>query len=32
LEIANILKGWIEGGEFLLTEPQVMLPTAAGPG
>jgi len=27
LEIANILKGWIEKGEFLLTEPQVMLPT-----
>jgi L-aspartate semialdehyde sulfurtransferase len=29
LEIANILKGWIEKGEFLLTEPQVMLPTVA---
>jgi uncharacterized protein (DUF39 family) len=27
LEIANILKGWIEKGEFLLTEPQVMMPT-----
>jgi len=27
LEIANILKSWIEKGEFLLTEPQVMLPT-----
>jgi uncharacterized protein (DUF39 family) len=27
LEIANILKGWIESGEFLLTEPQVMIPT-----
>jgi L-aspartate semialdehyde sulfurtransferase len=27
LEIANILKDWIEKGEFLLTEPQVMLPT-----
>jgi uncharacterized protein (DUF39 family) len=27
LEIANILKGWIERGEFLLTEPQEMLPT-----
>lgn len=27
LEIANILKGWIEKGEFLFTEPQVMLPT-----
>jgi uncharacterized protein (DUF39 family) len=28
LEIADILKGWIEKGEFLLTEPQVMLPTS----
>jgi uncharacterized protein (DUF39 family) len=27
LEIANLLKEWIERGEFLLTEPQVMLPT-----
>jgi len=27
LEIANILKDWITKGEFLLTEPQVMLPT-----
>jgi uncharacterized protein (DUF39 family) len=27
LEIANILKGWIENGEFYLTEPQVMMPT-----
>lgn len=27
LEIANILKEWILKGEFLLTEPQVMLPT-----
>jgi uncharacterized protein (DUF39 family) len=27
LEIANILKDWIEKGEFLLTEPQVMIPT-----
>jgi len=27
LEIANILKGWIEKGEFLLTQPQEMLPT-----
>ena len=27
LEITNILKEWILKGEFLLTEPQVMLPT-----
>jgi len=27
VEIAGILKGWIQKGEFLLTEPQVMLPT-----
>jgi uncharacterized protein (DUF39 family) len=27
LEVANILKTWIEQGEFLLTEPQVMIPT-----
>ncbi len=27
LEIANILKGWIEKKEFLLTEPQEMLPS-----
>ena len=27
LEIANILKEWIEKGEFLLTEPQETLPT-----
>jgi uncharacterized protein (DUF39 family) len=27
LEIANILKDWIEKGEFYLTEPQAMLPT-----
>jgi uncharacterized protein (DUF39 family) len=27
LEIARILKGWVEKGEFLLTEPQEMLPT-----
>jgi uncharacterized protein (DUF39 family) len=27
LEIARILKGWIEKGEFLLTEPQEVLPT-----
>ena len=29
LEIANILKGWIENGEFLLSQPQDMIP---GPG
>ncbi len=28
LEIAHILKGWIEKGDFLLTEPQEMLPSA----
>jgi uncharacterized protein (DUF39 family) len=28
VEIAGILKGWIRKGDFLLTEPQVMLPTA----
>jgi len=28
VEIAGILKSWIQKGEFLLTEPQVMLPTA----
>ena len=27
LEIANTVKEWIQKGEFLLTEPQVMLPT-----
>ncbi|MFC1823109.1 homocysteine biosynthesis protein [Thermodesulfobacteriota bacterium] len=27
LEIANIMKGQIERGEYLLTEPQVMIPT-----
>ena len=27
VEIAGILKDWIEKGEFLLTEPQVMLPS-----
>ena len=27
LEVAGILKSWIEKGDFLLTEPQVMLPT-----
>lgn len=27
LEIANILKEWIKKGEFLLTQPQEMLPT-----
>ena len=31
LEIARILKGWIEKGEFLLTEPQEMLPTVPLP-
>jgi L-aspartate semialdehyde sulfurtransferase len=31
VEIATILKGWIERGEFLLTEPQVMLPTVDRP-
>ncbi len=31
LEIARILKGWIEKGEFLLTEAQQMLPTALTP-
>jgi uncharacterized protein (DUF39 family) len=29
LEIARILKGWIEKGDLLLTEPQEMLPTAS---
>jgi L-aspartate semialdehyde sulfurtransferase len=28
LEVARILKGWIEKGEILLTEPLVTLPTA----
>lgn len=28
VEIAGILKTWIQKGEFLLTEPQVMMPTA----
>lgn len=28
MEIANILKSWIEKGEFLLSEPQEMLPTS----
>ena len=27
LKIAKILKGWIEKGEFFLTEPQLMLPS-----
>jgi uncharacterized protein (DUF39 family) len=27
LEVARTLKEWIEKGEFLLTEPQMMLPT-----
>ena len=31
LEIARILKGWIEKGEFLLTQPQEMLPTVDRP-
>ena len=29
LEIAQILKGWIEKQEFFLTEPQEMIPTVA---
>ena len=28
-EIANILKVWIEKGEFLLGEPQQFLPTVS---
>lgn len=28
VEVAEILKTWIKKGDFLLTEPQVMLPTA----
>ena len=28
LEIANILKDWIENGNFLLTQPHVLLPNA----
>jgi uncharacterized protein (DUF39 family) len=32
LEIANILKGWIEKGDFYLTEPQVKLPTVKSVG
>ena len=27
LEVADILKSWIKNGDFLLTQPQVMLPT-----
>ena len=27
-EVASILKGWIQGGEFLLTEPVTTLPSA----
>ncbi len=30
LEIAKILKGWIEDGKLLLSEPQEMLPTVEG--
>jgi uncharacterized protein (DUF39 family) len=28
VEVAEILKTWIKKGDFILTEPQVMLPTA----
>ncbi len=28
LEVANILKSWIEKGEFLLSEPVELLPSA----
>ncbi len=31
VEVAEILKTWIKKGEFLLTEPQVMLPTVKKP-
>lgn len=31
VEIADILKEWILGGEFVLTEPQAMLPAAPRP-
>ncbi len=31
LEVAEKLKSWIKKGDFLLTEPQVMLPTARKP-
>jgi uncharacterized protein (DUF39 family) len=31
LEVADILKTWIKKGDFLLTQPQVMLPTANKP-
>jgi uncharacterized protein (DUF39 family) len=31
VEVAEILKSWIKKGEFLLTVPQVMLPTAKRP-
>jgi uncharacterized protein (DUF39 family) len=27
MEVAQTMKGWIENGQFLLTEPQVMMPT-----
>ena len=32
LEIARILKSWIEKGEFYLTDPQVTLPGVDNPG
>ena len=32
LEIATILKDWIQKGEFLLTHPQEMLPTVKRTG
>jgi uncharacterized protein (DUF39 family) len=31
IEVAEILKSWIKKGDFLLTEPQVKLPTAKKP-
>jgi uncharacterized protein (DUF39 family) len=30
-EISQILKEWIQGGEFLLGEPQMLLPSPASP-